>query len=255
MNELPEQANPFELKDWAYSNPDLGNSPFSTGAVPETKTYVNDQGHKLTITFQNGQPLTPIPAGYVPQEQAATAFQPQQQEDDNPAHSLHNQADPVKDMSEWSIDELEGVLQQQNVFDTMARASGLMAGPAGLVAGLGIKAMSRASKNRAIEEIEDRLADDDYSADHGRLSELLTGLKEDRRDEDKNRSPLGEGLFGGLRDAFQDIFSGGRSREERQADRQAQKEARQGFTGLKDMFDGGGPGRSGKEAREEEKNK
>jgi len=41
-----------------------------TGQGMETKTYVNAAGAPMSILFMNGKPLTPIPPGYSPQQEA-----------------------------------------------------------------------------------------------------------------------------------------------------------------------------------------
>lgn len=254
MNDMETQNTPpstFNPDDWRTPGGSYFNAPVADTST--TATYVNAQGHKITVTLVNGKPTFPIPQGYVPEGEAAQAFNtPEIVEDNGPAHTQAGNDDPVKDISEWSMDDLEGVVKQQDMFDTMAKASLVMGGGAGTVAGLGIRAMGRASKDRALEEIEDRLDDPAYQGDFDRLTKLQKQLMEDTREDGDGRSPIGEGLFGGIRDAFRDIFGGGKSKEERKAQRTTQNDDNQsqnqgglgGFTGLKDMFDGGGPGKS-----------
>lgn len=245
MNEMEPQATEapaFNPDDWRTPGGSYFNSPVADTST--TATYVNAQGHKITVTLVNGKPTFPIPQGYVPEGEASQAFNTPETSDsrDDDTHGNTPQSDPVRDISEWSIDELEGVVKQQDLFDTMAKASLVMGGGAGTVAGLGIRAMGRASKDRALEEIEDRLGDPAYKNDFNRLTDLQKKLMEDNREDDDTRSPLGEGLFGGIRDAFTNIFGGGKKKEDK--DTGQPKQSSGGFTGLKDMFDGGGPGKS-----------
>ena len=222
----------------------------------DLRTFVNREGHKISVTFVDGRPTIPVPPGYVSEAEATSAFaDPDAQPDDDPAHTPLGDPDAdVRDISDWSVDELEGVLKQQSILDTFAKASVALGGPAGAIAGLGVRAMGRASRNKALEEIEDRLEEDPNSPDRDRLIAIRDQIAGDTTDSSEKRGPLGDGILSSISDAFTNIFGGGKSREERQAERKARRESSDedkdksgglgGFTGLKDMFDGGGPGRS-----------
>ena len=139
----------FNPNDWSYSN----ETDFSTPPA-ETRTYTNAQGEKRFVTFINGQPQTPIPAGFVLDNaegraqltsdeptntmkgvQTNTFNQGQNKEESAVARQAERKDSKPKDYSGVSNEDLMETALNNDMRDFAAKgaalAGGMLAGPVG----------------------------------------------------------------------------------------------------------------------------
>ena len=118
----PDQKGGFDM-DMAYPDQASGN----TGEpVLEMREYMNDQGHRMFITFIDGEPQMEIPAGYYPVGETTT-MQPVGITGTTTANygtSSQNDDPGVEDMvmpeginyKELSLEELQNMIEDQKSF-------------------------------------------------------------------------------------------------------------------------------------------
>lgn len=107
---------PMMMNEGGFLDRDALESKFpasfmgSSGPVQEWKTFENEAGLTITIRYVNGQPMSPIPAGYTEvgarSEQALEAPSANRDNDDNDGPPPGSTSEPV-DLSSLSADELE----------------------------------------------------------------------------------------------------------------------------------------------------
>ncbi len=156
----------------------------STGTAPtvEVRTYVNEAGHSIYITFINGNPQTSIPPGYtlqteVVEEAPASAAQPEPQVVTSGGSSSRPMAapDPVN-YKELTTEEIANMLEDQSSAKSTAIAFG--AGAINPLLGLFVKGAMMHSARSLEKEIERRIASEEYATDKGVLEDMLKASKD-----------------------------------------------------------------------------
>ena len=157
----------------------------STGSAPtvEVRTYVNEAGHSIYITFINGKPQTSIPPGYtlqaeVVEEAPASAAQPEPQVVTSGGGSSSRPMrapDPVN-YKELTTEEIANMLEDQSSAKSTAIAFG--AGAINPLLGLFVKGAMMHSARSLEKEIERRIASEEYATDKGVLEDMLKASKD-----------------------------------------------------------------------------
>ena len=158
----------------------------STGSAPtvEVRTYVNEAGHSIYITFINGKPQTSIPPGYtlqaeVVEEAPASAAQPEPQVVTSGGGSSDRRTmrapDPVN-YKELTTEEIANMLEDQSSAKSTAIAFG--AGAINPLLGLFVKGAMMHSARSLEKEIERRIASEEYAGDKGVLEDMLKASKD-----------------------------------------------------------------------------
>ncbi|MDB4396398.1 hypothetical protein N9003_00975 [bacterium] len=156
----------------------------STGSAPtvEVRTYVNEAGHSIYITFINGSPQTSIPPGYtlqaeVVEEAPASEAQPEPQVVTSGGSSSRPMAapDPVN-YKELTTEEIANMLEDQSSAKSTAIAFG--AGAINPLLGLFVKGAMMHSARSLEKEIERRIASEEYAGDKGVLEDMLKASKD-----------------------------------------------------------------------------
>jgi hypothetical protein len=172
----------------------------STGSAPtvEVRTYVNEAGHSIYITFINGKPQTSIPPGYtikeeVVEEAPAAAAQPEPQVVTSRRRKRPMlKPDPIN-YKELTTEEIGKMLEDQSSGKSTAIAFG--AGAINPVLGLFVKGAMMDSARRLENEIERRIASEEYAADKSALEDMLKASKE-------GKPGLIKKIYGAVKDAF-----------------------------------------------------
>ena len=174
----------------------------SGGGVPtiEVRTYVNEAGHTIYITFINGNPQTSIPAGYTLQEEttttASTTAQPEPQVVTPRGRDRSSTPMPTPkaiNYKELTTEEISKMLEDQTSAKSTAIALG--AGAINPVLGLFVKGAMMDSARRLENEIERRIASEEYVGDRGVLEDMLKASKE-------GKPGLIQKIFGAVKNAF-----------------------------------------------------
>ena len=157
----------------------------SSGSAPtvEVRTYVNEAGHSIYITFINGSPQTSIPPGYTIQEEVveeapASAAQPEPQVVTSGGGSSSRPMrapDPIK-YKELTTEEIANMLEDQSSAKSTAIAFG--AGAINPLLGLFVKGAMMHSARSLEKEIERRIASEEYAGDKGVLEDMLKASKD-----------------------------------------------------------------------------
>tara|TARA_Y100000389_G_scaffold153627_1_gene153936 strand:- start:3051 stop:5858 length:2808 start_codon:yes stop_codon:yes gene_type:complete len=168
----------------------------------EVRSYKNDAGHTIFITFINGKPQTTIPPGYTLQEttdvEDSTKAQPVAQVA-TPTSSGNDDPPPVEagkavNYTELTTEEIADMLEEQR--SSKMTAITLAAGAINPIMGLFIKGAMMDSARRLENEIERRVGDEATStSDKAVLEGLLKASKEDK-------PGLIKRVFGALKDEF-----------------------------------------------------
>ena len=156
----------------------------STGTAPtvEVRTYVNEAGHSIYITFINGKPQTSIPPGYTIQEEVveeAPAAEAQPEPQVVTSGRRGKRAMPAPDpinYKELTTEEIANMLEDQSSAKSTAIAFG--AGAINPLLGLFVKGAMMDSARRLENEIERRIASEEYAGDKGVLEDMLKASKE-----------------------------------------------------------------------------
>jgi len=178
----------------------------SAGGAPtvEVRTYVNEAGHTIYITFINGDPQTSIPAGYTLQEEttadttttAATTAQPEPQVVTPRGRDRSSTPMPTPkaiNYKELTTEEISKMLEDQTSAKSTAISIG--AGAINPVLGLLVKGAMMDSARRLENEIERRIASEEYAGDKQVLEDMLKASKE-------GKPGLIQKIFGAVKDAF-----------------------------------------------------
>ena len=174
----------------------------STGSAPtvEVRTYVNEAGHSIYITFINGKPQTSIPPGYTIQEEvveeapAATA-QPEPQVVTSGGRRKRPMPapDPIN-YKELTTEEIAKMLEDQSSAKSTAIAFG--AGAINPLLGLFVKGAMMHSARSLEKEIERRIASEEYSVkDKSVLEDMLKASKD-------GKPGLIKKIYGAVLEAF-----------------------------------------------------
>ena len=179
----------------------------STGSAPtvEVRTYVNEAGHTIYITFINGDPQTSIPPGYLPQAETsantttttATATQPEPQVVTPTGRSRDSRPMPAPKAINYktlTTDEIAKMLEDQN--SAKSTAISLGAGAINPVLGLFVKGAMMHSARSLDKEIERRIAAEETSTSD---KAILEGLLEASK---KDKPGLITRVYGALKDEF-----------------------------------------------------
>ena len=184
----------------------IGAGYDSTGGAPtvEVRTYVSESGHTIYITFINGKPQTSIPPGYTLQEEttadttttATTTAQPEPQVATPRGRDRSSQPMPTPKAINYktlTTEEIAKMLEDQTSTKSTAIAFG--AGAINPVLGLFVKGAMMDSARRLENEIERRIASEEYAGDRGVLEDMLKASKE-------GKPGLIQKIFGAVKDAF-----------------------------------------------------
>ena len=186
----------------------IGAGYESTGTAPtvEVRTYVNEAGHSIYITFINGKPQTSIPPGYLPQAEtsadttttstATTTAQPEPQVVTPSGRDRSSQPMPAPkaiNYKELTTEEIAKMLEDQSSAKSTAISIG--AGAINPVLGLFVKGAMMDSARRLEKEIERRIASEEYAGDKQVLEDMLKASKE-------GKPGLIQKIFGAVKDAF-----------------------------------------------------
>ena len=184
----------------------IGAGYDSTGGAPtvEVRTYVSESGHTIYITFINGKPQTSIPPGYTLQEEttadttttATTTAQPEPQVSTPRGRDRSSQPMPTPKAINYktlTTEEIAKMLEDQTSTKSTAIAFG--AGAINPVLGLFVKGAMMDSARRLENEIERRIASEEYAGDRGVLEDMLKASKE-------GKPGLIQKIFGAVKDAF-----------------------------------------------------
>ena len=177
------------------------------GSAPsvEVRTYVNEAGHTIYITFIDGNPQTSIPPGYTLQVEdtadttttATTAAQPEPQVVTPSGRDRSSRPMPAPDpinYKELTTDDIAKMLEDQNSAKSTAIAFG--AGAINPLLGLFVKGAMMDSARRLDKEIERRIAAEETStADRAVLEGLLEASK-------KGKPGLITRVYGALKNEF-----------------------------------------------------
>lgn len=161
-----------------------------------TKTYVNESGRTIVITFDaNGNPTTPIPEGFY--ELGTTPPRQQATEDRDPQEAYQR-----PDVSTYEIEDFQDVLDQADFTRGLARAAGVAAPPLG--------AAIQSGYNRTVQ---DSYAEINRRLEAGGLTpeqqSQLESLRDKFKDAGGTTEPTGisrvtnglSGVFSGIIDA------------------------------------------------------
>jgi hypothetical protein len=177
------------------------------GGAPtvEVRTYVNEAGHSIYITFINGEPQTSIPPGYTLQAEtttdtttsAAATAQPEPQVVTPTGRSRDSRPMPAPKAINYktlTTDEIAKMLEDQN--SAKSTAISLGAGAINPVLGLFVKGAMMDSARRLENEIERRItAGETSTSDKAILEGLLEASK-------KDKPGLIKRVYGALKDEF-----------------------------------------------------
>jgi hypothetical protein len=165
-------------------------SAASTPSV-EVRTYVNEAGHTIYITFIDGNPQTSIPPGYTLQAEtttdtttstATTTAQPEPQVVTPSSRDRRSRPMPAPKAINYktlTTEEIANMLEDQSSAKSTAVAFG--AGAINPVLGLFVKGAMMDSARRLENEIERRIASEDTStSDKAILEGLLEASKKDK---------------------------------------------------------------------------
>lgn len=115
VSELQVEEEPVQMNEGGFLDRDALESKFpasfmgSGGPAQEWKTFENEAGLTITIRYVNGQPMSPIPAGYTEvgaRSEEALEAPRVDDNDDNDGQPPGSTSEPV-DLSSLSTDELE----------------------------------------------------------------------------------------------------------------------------------------------------
>ena len=115
VSELQVEEEPVQMNEGGFLDRDALESKFpasfmgSGGPAQEWKTFENEAGLTITIRYVNGQPMSPIPAGYTEvgaRSEEALEAPRVDDNDDNDGPPPGSTSEPV-DLSSLSTDELE----------------------------------------------------------------------------------------------------------------------------------------------------
>lgn len=179
----------------------------STGTAPtvEVRTYVNEAGHSIYITFINGKPQTSIPPGYtlqaeVVEEAPASAAQPEPEplrrstNDDGKFRTDNSStATPPVNYKELTTKEIAGMLEDQNSKKSTAIA--FAAGAINPLLGVFVKGAMMHSARSLEKEIERRITSPEYTKDKGVLEDLLKASQD-------GKPGLISKIYGAMKEAF-----------------------------------------------------
>jgi hypothetical protein len=179
----------------------------SAGSAPtvEVRTYVNESGHTIYITFINGEPQTSIPPGYTLQAETtadttttatATTAQPEPQVATPSGRDRRSTPMPTPkaiNYKELTTEEISKMLEDQTSAKSTAISIG--AGAINPVLGLFVKGAMMDSARRLENEIERRIASEEYAGDKQVLEDMLKASKE-------GKPGLIQKIFGAVKDAF-----------------------------------------------------
>ena len=181
----------------------------SAGSAPtvEVRTYVNEAGHTIYITFIDGNPQTSIPPGYTLQAEttttdtttstATTTAQPEPQvvtPSSRDRRSTPMPAPKAINYKTLTTDEIAKMLEDQNSAKSTAVAFG--AGAINPVLGLFVKGAMMHSARSLDKEIERRIAAEETSTSDKAILERL--LEESK----KGKPGLITRVYGALKEEF-----------------------------------------------------
>ena len=136
VSELQVEEEPVQMNEGGFLDREALEAKFpasfmgSGSPAQEWKTFENEAGLTITIRYVNGQPMSPIPAGYTEvgarSEQALEA--PRGDDSDPQFGDPSNAPEPV-DLSKLSEDELEKIGDKAATMGTLEEIVGYGTGP------------------------------------------------------------------------------------------------------------------------------
>lgn len=130
------------------------------------KVYTDGKGSERTILFYGDRPISPIPAGFYPKEQAPAVTTQTTPETtsvvkDGPSPTQEKDSTPAPP-SDWSTSDIAGFAQQGKTVGAVSKAAGVV-GPFGAVIGGLAKAAYNSTAQDVLSEIDGRLANPNTS--------------------------------------------------------------------------------------------
>lgn len=182
----------------------------------ETRTYVTPDGRRISVQFTNGQPASPIPEGAVPevtyksqqqgQDLTATKDLQVSQPPNSSGDEVEDPNDKGADFGSYTDEELSGYVADAGKGLGIAQTlAGTLAGPVGQLLGRGVTGLVNATNEKAVAELQARLARDDLDAETRKSFESALASFEDRKENQGG----GGGLIGSLFSGGDDADTGG----------------------------------------------
>jgi hypothetical protein len=202
VSELQVEEEPVQMNEGGFLDREALEAKFpasfmgSGSPAQEWKTFENEAGLTITIRYVNGQPMSPIPAGYTEvgarSEQALEA--PRGDDSDPQFGDPSNAPEPV-DLSKLSEDELEKIGDKTATMGTLEEIVGYGTGPA-LTQIMRMTREGRAAKVNS--EVASRLASG-KNADGTDLTESQITQLGKIFDKTADTEDTGSRFFGGQR--------------------------------------------------------
>ena len=202
VSELQVEEEPVQMNEGGFLDREALEAKFpasfmgSGSPAQEWKTFENEAGLTITIRYVNGQPMSPIPAGYTEvgarSEQALEA--PRGDDSDPQFGDPSNAPEPV-DLSKLSEDELEKIGDKAATMGTLEEIVGYGTGPA-LTQIMRMTREGRAAKVNS--EVASRLASG-KNADGTDLTESQITQLGKIFDKTADTEDTGSRFFGGQR--------------------------------------------------------
>ena len=137
VSELQVEEEPVQMNEGGFLDRDALEAKFpasfmgSGSPAQEWKTFENEAGLTITIRYVNGQPMSPIPAGYTEVgARSEQALEVPRGDDSDPQFGDPSNAPEPVDLSKLSEDELEKIGDKAATMGTLEEIVGYGTGPA-----------------------------------------------------------------------------------------------------------------------------
>ena len=202
VSELQVEEEPVQMNEGGFLDRDALEAKFpasfmgSGSPAQEWKTFENEAGLTITIRYVNGQPMSPIPAGYTEVgARTEQALEVPRGDDSDPQFGDPSNAPEPVDLSKLSEDELEKIGDKAATMGTLEEIVGYGTGPA-LTQIMRMTREGRAAKVNS--EVASRLASG-KNADGTDLTEKQITQLGKIFDKTADTEDTGSRFFGGQR--------------------------------------------------------
>ena len=202
LSELQVEEEPVQMNEGGFLDRDALEAKFpasfmgSGSPAQEWKTFENEAGLTITIRYVNGQPMSPIPAGYTEVgARSEQALEVPRGDDSDPQFGDPSNAPEPVDLSKLSEDELEKIGDKAATMGTLEEIVGYGTGPA-LTQIMRMTREGRAAKVNS--EVASRLASG-KNADGTDLTESQITQLGKIFDKTADTEDTGSRFFGGQR--------------------------------------------------------
>ena len=202
VSELQVEEEPVQMNEGGFLDRDALEAKFpasfmgSGSPAQEWKTFENEAGLTITIRYVNGQPMSPIPAGYTEVgARSEQALEVPRGDDSDPQFGDPSNAPEPVDLSKLSEDELEKIGDKAATMGTLEEIVGYGTGPA-LTQIMRMTREGRAAKVNS--EVASRLASG-KNADGTDLTEKQITQLGKIFDKTADTEDTGSRFFGGQR--------------------------------------------------------